>query len=113
MQSVIVEYFPCRRFLKDSKLWLFDFDMLTDKLIETIPKKHVVIPEYYLVQNIRPDDFSKRIMLAAFGGNPITAMKEEDIYPDGIVNDTCFPALGNPIECMGSKIKLPYSSSSI
>lgn len=51
VQSVIVEYFPCRRFLESEALWTFDFKLIKDKLIETLPNKHVVIPEYYIVQN--------------------------------------------------------------
>jgi hypothetical protein len=104
VQSVIVEYFPCRRFLENKSLWIFDFRIVDSKLIKTLPEKHVVIPEYYMVQNIRPEDFRQRLILAAYGGSPIAEMNEKDIYPEGILNATCFPVLGNPIDIWDPKI---------
>jgi hypothetical protein len=53
VQSVIIEYFPCRKFLENESLWSFDFSLVDDKLIRTLPQKHVVIPEYLFVQNIK------------------------------------------------------------
>jgi hypothetical protein len=85
VQSVIIEYFPCRKFLRNESLWNFDFGIVDEKLIKTLPHKHVVIPEYYSVQNISPNDFSQRHMLTAFGGSPVAEMEEKDIYPEGIL----------------------------
>jgi hypothetical protein len=104
VQSVIVEYFPCRRFLENESLWTFDFKLINDKLIETLPIKHVVIPEYYIVQNIRPEDFRQRLLLTAFGSNPVAEMDEKDIYPDGVLNESCFPVLGNSIDVWDPKL---------
>ncbi len=39
---------------------MFDFNLFTDDIIETITAKEVVIPNFYLVQNIRPQDFTVR-----------------------------------------------------
>ncbi|HET7148946.1 MAG TPA: hypothetical protein VFI73_10655 [Candidatus Nitrosopolaris sp.] len=104
MQSVIVEYFPCRKFLENESLWNFDFGTLDDRLISTLPQKHVVIPEYHIVQNIRPEDFRQRLLLTAYGGSPVAEMDEKDIYPEGILNSTCFPVLGNPIDIWDPKL---------
>ncbi len=68
------------------------------KAFDTICDKKVVIPEYYVVQNIRRQDFVERLHQTAFGGSPVAEMEEKDIYPEGILNDTCFPVLGNPID---------------
>ena len=34
VQSVVVEYFPCRRLLENESLWIFDFRLVNDKLIK-------------------------------------------------------------------------------
>jgi hypothetical protein len=104
IQSVIVEYFPCRRYLENESLWTFDFKLINDKLIETLPERHVVIPEYYIVQNIRPEDFRQRLLLTAFGSNPVAEMDEKDLYPDGILKESCFPVLGNSIDIWDPKL---------
>ncbi|MFL6432115.1 MAG: hypothetical protein ACJ71O_00085 [Nitrososphaeraceae archaeon] len=69
-----------------------------------MPEKHVVIPEYYIVQNIRPDDYRQRLLLTAFGSSPVAEMDEKDLYPDGILNDSCFPVLGNSIDIWDPKL---------
>jgi hypothetical protein len=104
VQFVIVEYFPCRKFLENESLWNFDFGMLDDRLITTLPQKHVVIPEYHIVHNIRPEDFRQRLLLTAYGGSPVAEMDEKDIYPEGILNNTCFPVLGNSIDMWDPKL---------
>lgn len=85
-------------------MWTFDFKLIHDKLIETLPERHVVIPEYYVVQNIRPKDFRQRLLLTAFGSNPVAEMDEKDIYPNGILNESCFLVSGNSIDVWDRKL---------
>jgi hypothetical protein len=104
VQSVIVEYFPCRKFLENESLWSFDFKLVHNKLISTLPQKDVVIPEYHMAQNIRPEDFRQRLLLTAYGGSPVADMDEKDLFPEGILNSTCFPVLGNSIDIWDPKL---------
>jgi hypothetical protein len=103
IQSVVIEYFPCRRFLEDGELWTFDFDLFDDNLISSIPEKKVVIPEYYIAQNVTPKQVSERI-LSTFSGQKISPLKKEDADPEGFINETAFPFLGNPIDVWDPKL---------
>jgi hypothetical protein len=104
IRSVIVEYLPCRRYLENGSLWVFDFTKIDRKSLINITDKRVIIPEYYIVQNIRQRDLLERLSQAMLGGSPVAEMEEKDMYPEGILNDTCFPILGNPIEVWDPKL---------
>lgn len=91
VQSVIVEYFDCRRYAENNELWLFDFNILKNEDIELIPEKKVVVPEFCLIQNIRPKDFSQRLILLNTG-LPIIPLDEANLIPEGIANDSAFPS---------------------
>jgi len=91
VESVIVEYFDCRRYAENGELWTFDFNKFDEKLIDTILDKKVIIPHYYLVQNVRPEDLAKRTLIAMIG-LPYVPLDEADLIPEGLVNKTCFPS---------------------
>lgn len=91
VESVIVEYFQCRRYAENGKLWTFDFNKLSDEDIKKIPEKKVIISEIVLMQNVRPQDLAQRTMLGAIG-LPFTPLDEADLIPEGFANHTCFPS---------------------
>jgi hypothetical protein len=101
--SVIVEYFPCRRFAENGELWLFDFSIFDDSLINEIPSKNVVIPEYRLFQNITPKELAIRAARLIAGESQL-ALDNRDLVPEGIVNRTAFPYLSNPIDKWDPKL---------
>ena len=105
VESVFVEYFPCRRFFVDGELWTFDFNLVPKNLIENITEYNVVIPGYFIAQNIRPKDLGRRTVLGSIG-SPITPLSKEIIYPEGKLNNTAFPFLGNPIYEWDHKLNL-------
>lgn len=43
-------------------------------------------------------------MLTAFGSNPVAEMDEKDIYPNGILNESCFLVSGNSIDVWDRKL---------
>jgi hypothetical protein len=90
-ESVLVEYFDVRRYAKDGELWAFDFSPITDENLEDISKYKVVIPQYYLLQNVRPEDIARRMSLLMVGA-PVTPLDEADLIPEGLVNNTAFPS---------------------
>lgn len=90
--------------MENGSLWVFDFIIVNKKSLINISNKRVIIPEYYIVQNIRQRDFLERFRQATLGGSPVSEMEEKDMYPEGILNDTCFPILGNPIEIWDPKL---------
>lgn len=102
-ESVIIEYFPCRRFLNDGELWTFDFNIFEEKLVNSICDKHVIIPQYYIAQNIKPEDLSQRTLLNIIG-SPTIPLKKEDLFPEGKLNHTAFPYLGNSISMWDPKL---------
>jgi hypothetical protein len=57
-----------------------------------------------MVQNIRREDFRQRLLLTAYGGSPVADMDEKDLFPEGILNSTCFHVLGNSIEIWDPKL---------
>lgn len=105
VESVIVEYFDCRRFAEAGaeQIWTFDFNKLTDEDIEKIPEKKVVIANYILIQNVNPRDMAARIPLAMIG-LPFVPLDESDLTPEGLANNTCFPYLGNPLDVWDHKL---------
>ena len=88
-ESVLVEYFDVRRYAEDGELWTFDFSSITDENLEDIPKCKVVIPQYYLSENVRPEDIARRMSLLMVGA-PVTPLDEADLIPEGLVNNTSF-----------------------
>lgn len=109
IESVIVEFFPCRRFAEDDKLWVFDFDMLSDEHINQITDKKVVVPNYYLVQNIRPKDLAAKTTISLIG-LPFITIEDADFTPEGLVNSTGFPFFSNPIEVWDHKLGFNYKA---
>lgn len=107
VESVFVEYFPCRRFFEDGELWTFDFDMVPKNLVEKFDEKKIVMPGFYIAQNIQPKDLGRRTALANTG-SPIVPIDKEIIYPEGKLNDTAFPFLGNHIVMWDFKLN-PHS----
>jgi hypothetical protein len=67
VQSAVIEYLPCRRILENGRLWRFDFTIFDKKSVGAISDKSVVIPEYYVVQNVPRNDFLQRLQMSAFG----------------------------------------------
>jgi hypothetical protein len=101
--SVIVEHFPCRRFAENGKLWVFDFTIFPDRLISTIRKRQVVIPQYILFQNIRPKDLAYRAPKLMTGQSKFP-LDNIDLVPEGIVNRSAFPFSGNSIDSWDPKV---------
>lgn len=109
VESVIVEYFPCRRFGEDGELWTFDFTNINDYIAQ-IPEKKVIIPNYRLVQNVRPNDLAQRGLITMIG-LPVTFLDEADLIPEGLANYTCFPyPMRNDISVWDPKLEFQTTS---
>lgn len=91
VESVVVEYFDCRRYAEGGEIWDFDFSKFDEELEKTILDKKVVIPHYYLLQNIRPKDLSQRSLLGLIG-LPFVTLEDANLIPEGLANNTCFPS---------------------
>jgi hypothetical protein len=91
IESVLVEHFECRRFAEDGELWTFDFTRITGKNLDDISRIKVVIPHYFLLQNVRPQDIARRMTLLMVGA-PVIPLDEADLIPEGLVNNTAFPS---------------------
>lgn len=105
VESVIVEYFSCRRFGEKGELWTFDFDKLSNDDIKKIPEKKIIIPNYYLVQNVRLEDLAQRTLISMIG-LPFTPLDEADLIPEGLVNRSGFPSpLRNDISVWDPKLE--------
>jgi hypothetical protein len=103
IEAVVIEYFPCRRFGEKGRLWTFDFNLLSDEMIETIPAKQVVIPNFYLVQNVRPQDFTVRAAYA-LTGYPTAPLDEADFVPEGIANNSAFAFVMQKVSAWDPKL---------
>ena len=90
VESVIVEYFPCRRYAESEELWAFDFNKLTDEDVKKIPEKKIIVSELLLVQNVQQRDIAQRIALRSMG-LPCIPLDESNLIPEGFVNSTRFP----------------------
>ena len=91
VESVIVEYFDCRRFGEQEEIWTFDFTKLDEEIAEMIIEKKVIISHFYLVQNIRSADLSMRTLNTMIG-LPVITLEDADLIPEGLVNRTGFPS---------------------
>jgi hypothetical protein len=103
VESVIIEYFSCRRFAENSELSVFDFGIIDDKLLNSIKLKHVVIPHYRLIQNVSPRDLAYRLPKLVTGESRLP-FDNIDLIPEGIVNKTAFPFIANPIDKWDPKL---------
>lgn len=103
VESVCVEYFDCRRYAEGGELWTFDFGKVGANDIKEIPEKKVVIPNYFLLQNIRPRDLAARTAMMMVG-LPAVPLDQADLIPEGLVNNTGFPMLGNSINVWDHKL---------
>lgn len=90
VQSVIIEYFPCRQFLVGEKFFVYDFNLITAEMIDMIRSKKVVIPDYMLLQNITPTDFSYRLPQLMTGQSKLPFKYVKNIIPEVITNNTVF-----------------------
>jgi hypothetical protein len=104
VESVVIEYFPCRRFGENGRLWTFGFDLLTDEMIKSITSKQVIIPDFFLIHNIRPNDFRERILHGATG-NPLAPLDLSDLIPEGMVNRSFFVYGAQSIEQVDLKLE--------
>ena len=103
-ESVVVEYLPCRRYGENGEFYTFDFEKLSENDIEQIPEKKVIIPNYSLVQNIRPKDLSERILMS-MAGLPFIPLEDANFVPEGLVNNSAFPSpLRNDIDVSDPKL---------
>ena len=50
IKSLAIECLPCRRFAEGGNLWIFDFEILDENLIDQIRLERVVILHYTLFQ---------------------------------------------------------------
>jgi hypothetical protein len=102
VQAVIIEYFPCRRFAENGKLWVFDFTIIGRDLDNEISNKNVIIPHFSLCQNINPRDLIYRLPKLITGQSNLP-LDNIDLIPEGIVNNTAFPFHSNPIDIWDPK----------
>jgi hypothetical protein len=103
VEFIVIEHFPCRRFGEKGKLWTFDFNLLTENMIRNIPNNQVIIPNFFLIQNVRPRDFSVRIVYGATG-NAVAPLDQIDLIPEGMANSSCFPFGIQSIELLDPKL---------
>lgn len=103
VQSVIIEYFPCREYLVGKDAWHFNFDIVREESIENITSKKVIVSgEITLFHNIRQEDFGPRIM-SALVGEPMVPYQAE-VVPEGLVNEYHVVFSLNPIDAWDPKL---------
>lgn len=103
IKSLAIEYLPCRRFAEGGNLWIFDFEIFDESLIDQIKLKRVVIPQYTLFQNIDPTDLAYRAP-KLIAGESMLPLDNIDLIPEGIVNKTVFPFGGKTIDSWDPKL---------
>lgn len=105
VESVIVEYLDCRRHAEEGELWAFDFTGLSGDDIQAVSSAKVVIPNYYLFQNIRESDLGQRA-LHLMVGLPVVPLDQAQLIPEGLVNSTAFPSpIRNDISVWDHKLE--------
>lgn len=110
VESVIVEYFNCRRYAEEEEIWTFDFSKFDKKLEDTILDKKVVIPQYFLMQNIRPADLAQRSLVGLIG-LPFITLEDANLMPEGLANKTCFPSpVHNDISVYDPKLDFYFTA---
>jgi hypothetical protein len=107
VESVVVEYFACRRFAYNGKLYQFDFNLFDDDLVDTIGELKVVIPHYILYQNISPKDLSYRTPRMIVG-EYVEPLDKANLIPEGIVNSSAFPFVPNLLGTVDPKMEFSW-----
>ena len=109
VETVIVEYFECRRYAEGGRLWTFDFSKVSKEEMASILDKKVVVPAFFLVQNIRSHDLGQRALLG-LGGWPTAPLDEGNLKPEGPVNNSAFPFVTNDISTWDPKLGFNYQA---
>lgn len=104
IESLAIEYLPCRRFCLNDKMWTFDFGLIDDELFDSLKNKKVVIPHYTLYQNISPEDFAYRSAKILAGWSDFTFENVDNFIPEGVTNNTMFPLIHNSIKIWDPKL---------
>ena len=107
IESVVVEYFPCRIFGQNGKLYQFDFNIFDNDLIDTIGELKVVIPHYILYQNISSKDLSYRAPRLLVG-EYAEPLDKANLIPEGIVNSSAFPFVPNLLGTVDPKMEFNW-----
>lgn len=103
VESIVVEYFPCREYFVDENFLVFNFNLLQEEQIKEIPSKKVVINGSILFHNIRPEDAKARMLLGLVG-TPLMPLGKDAIIPEGLVSSYSFPFQANPIDVWDPKL---------
>lgn len=105
IRGLFVEYLDCRRFFEDGELWTFDFEIPIIEQVTSVLDKKIIIPGYFIVQNIRPDDLGRRTALSSVG-SVIAPIRRDVIFPEGKLNESAFPFYGNDLVMWDWKLTL-------
>lgn len=70
VESVALEYLPCRRFVTDGHHVVYDFSLVTAAQVAALPKPWVVLNNVALYHNATRSVFTQR-MLSGLAGSPL------------------------------------------
>jgi hypothetical protein len=73
-------------------------------MIKSITSKQIIIPDFFLVHNIRANDFRERILQGATG-NPLAPLNLSDLIPEGMVNRSFIVYAAPSIEQVDHKLE--------
>jgi hypothetical protein len=104
VQSIIIEYFNCRRFAKGNELWSFDFDLVSKEEIKRVPNLDIIVSAncmlYHNISQAELTDKFAKIM----SGQPYTLIsKNMETVVNGPAGNDYFPLFWNPIEVWDPK----------
>lgn len=100
LQAIAIEYLECRDFTKGDRLGLIDFSLVKKSDLDKALKEYKIVSYGTLIHNVAPEVFQVRTLHSLFNPvtKPIVNGDEFAVQPHGIVSNTHFPFLGNPID---------------
>ncbi len=107
VESIIVEYLPCRRFLQRNALVLLDFNLVTEQDLQRIVGPNVILNGILLIHNAPLSVFKDRI-LAGISNIPMTRASEisSTFIPEGQVSPSFRLFMYEPISTTDWKMEL-------
>lgn len=104
VESVAVEYLPCRRFAQ-REIWDFDFSPLTDAQVLDALDTCSVVARGTVFHNLRPEVMSVRMVSRLFSSTTVPpAADVRDVCPEGEIGPHHQMFSGNPIVVWDPKL---------
>ena len=105
VKAIAIEYTECREYATRDEIWTFNFDKISENVIEEAVRSHHVVVYGTLMHNVLADVWSSRSIERMVSDIPVRLAEErDDVIAEGRASDYHFPFIGNSIDVWDPKL---------